>query len=75
MIPQLSLCDQQGRRVFYFLCIIFLIVDHFYILNLGRQVDEGITWFKVIYPRVKSSAWPEEFKPVCFIFIKPNQYF
>lgn len=33
----------------------------------GKQSDEGITWFKNIYPRVKSSAWPEQFKPVCLI--------
>jgi histone arginine demethylase JMJD6 len=32
-----------------------------------KQADEGITWFKVIYPRVKSSSWPEEFKPVSYI--------
>lgn len=30
----------------------------------GKQSDEGITWFKLIYPKVKSSAWPEEFKPI-----------
>jgi histone arginine demethylase JMJD6 len=32
-----------------------------------KQSEEGITWFKVIYPRVKSSSWPEEYKPVSIL--------
>jgi len=29
----------------------------------GKQTDEGITWFRIIYPKIKSSTWPEEYKP------------
>ena len=29
-----------------------------------KQTDEGITWFKVMYPKIKSPSWPEEFRPV-----------
>jgi histone arginine demethylase JMJD6 len=32
-----------------------------------KQSEEGITWFKIIYPRVKSSSWPEEYKPVSIL--------
>lgn len=30
----------------------------------GKQHDEAITWFDLIYPKVKESNWPVEYKPV-----------
>jgi hypothetical protein len=42
-----------------------VIYDIFVMIGEGwKQKDEGIMWFRYVFPRTQDKSWPAEYKPV-----------